>query len=297
MLVSVEAMMHFLTYVHVVCALDGRSLGSSDLLHASTEYEEATVQDIRSQDLDQHAIAGSEPEQAIKESLTKWLPGLTAAMSGEEASPIQTTATADFDDWLKKLAGVATGDHEGDIESFSEEVEAFALHARKDNVKTICETGFNRGFTSLLWLVSNPTARVFSFDLGAHATVKKGAEFLQRNFVDSQGKPRLTLTLGDSTKTIVDFHGKNPEVKCDFVLVDGGHDVKIAEADIANFHNMSREKVTLIVDDTPCTAGFCIGPTAAVEGAVKKNIAEKVSAVPSPKKGVTRGYTVLTYKK
>ena len=105
-------MMHFLTYVHVVCALDGRSLGSSDLLHASTEYEEATVQDIRSQDLDQHAIAGSEPEQAIKESLTKWLPGLTAAMSGEEASPIQTTATADFDDWLKKLAGVAAGDHD-----------------------------------------------------------------------------------------------------------------------------------------------------------------------------------------
>ena len=45
-----------------------------------------------------------------------------------------------------------------------------------NNIRTICETGFNLGHSSLLWLTSNRNAKVYSFDLGKHKYVVPAAK-------------------------------------------------------------------------------------------------------------------------
>ena len=58
------------------------------------------------------------------------------------------------------------------VEGFSAqeppEVAAYIEMAQDESVHTICETGFNAGHSSLIWLLANPTAKVYSFDLGEH---------------------------------------------------------------------------------------------------------------------------------
>jgi hypothetical protein len=195
-------------------------------------------------------------------------------------------------DWKHKLELAATGDHEGDVVTCNGEEDAFVKMVQKDDVKTVCETGFNRGFTSLLWLVANKDVRVFSFDLGLHATVQKGTAFLKSNFVDAKGSPRLTLTLGDSTKTIPEFIASHPDVKCDLVLVDGGHEASVAQADLRNFKELARPGATVIMDDTPCNAAWCVGPTKAWGEAVSTGL---VTGSTGTVCSADRGFSFGTY--
>jgi len=71
----------------------------------------------------------------------------------------------------------------------------------------------------------------------------------------------LNLTWGDSRLTIPAFAEAHPDIKCDIVMVDGGHSASVAKADLMNFAKMAAPGHLLVIDDTPCAAGWCIGPT------------------------------------
>ena len=113
-------------------------------------------------------------------------------------------------------------------------------------VETVCETGFNAGHSTLLWLLANPSAKVYSFDLGRHPCTAPMADYLKKRFPD-----RFTITFGNSTETLPRFRRENPDVKCDLMIIDGGHTVDVASADFGNFYRMSNRKNIVFYDNHP----------------------------------------------
>jgi hypothetical protein len=108
----------------------------------------------------------------------------------------------------------------------------------QDDVRNICEIGFNAGHSALNWLTASPHTKVFAFDIGHHHYTAHGFEFLRQLF-----PRRLQLTMGDSTDTVPTFAKLNPGLKCDLLLIDGGHLLETARADLLNFRaiaNMTR---------------------------------------------------------
>jgi len=49
-------------------------------------------------------------------------------------------------------------------------------------------------------------------------------------------------------------------VKCDLLIVDGGHTYEVAISDLKNFAQMAAPGHMLAIDDTPCDAIWCMGP-------------------------------------
>ncbi len=120
--------------------------------------------------------------------------------------------------------------------------------ARLDFIKTVCETGFNAGHSTFMWLNANPDLVVYSFDIDMHNYTRPMAYYLQSRFPG-----RLHITFGDSRDTIPEFHVDAPEVMCDLVIIDGGHHADIPELDFDNFYAMvprNRENL-VILDDWP----------------------------------------------
>lgn len=193
------------------------------------------------------------------------------------------------------LAAAVGGLNEGSSDTYPVEQQDFVADAQAPDVRTICETGFNGGQSSLLWLLANPRARVLSFDILEHPYAVRGAQFLHERFPS-----RFHLTAGDSTKTLPAFAAAHPDVRCDLILVDGGHTYEIASADIRNFAAMAGPGSTVIVDDTPCAAWWCKEPGRAISDAEKEGLlasdrtATSTTAVSIFPAG-TRGYTVGHY--
>ena len=112
-------------------------------------------------------------------------------------------------------------------------------------VNTICETGFNAGHGTLQWLTGSDHAKVYSFDIGSHYYTRPMVDYLNRTFPG-----RFHITFGDSLKTVPQFTAKHPEVKCDVILVDGGHSHSVAIGDLRNFRKLANvERNVLILDD------------------------------------------------
>ena len=107
------------------------------------------------------------------------------------------------------------------------------------NIKNVMEIGFNSGFSTLLMLISNPTAKISCFDLGEHKYTLHCFNILKDVFGD-----RLDIIIGDSTKTL-----KNVNTKFDLIHIDGGHSTEVATSDIVNSYRLSKKGTILIMDD------------------------------------------------
>ena len=71
------------------------------------------------------------------------------------------------------------------------------------------------------------------------------ADYLNRTFPG-----RFHITFGDSLKTVPRFAARHPEVKCDVILVDGGHTTNVAIGDLRNFRKLVNvERNVLVLDD------------------------------------------------
>ena len=111
-------------------------------------------------------------------------------------------------------------------------------------VNTVCETGFNAGHSTLQWLTGSDHAKVYSFDIGWHYYTRPMTDYLNRTFPD-----RFNLITDDSLQTIPRFAKERRDVKCDIIVVDGGHSHDVALGDIRNFrHITSVERNVLVVD-------------------------------------------------
>jgi hypothetical protein len=178
------------------------------------------------------------------------------------------------------------------VEGFSTqeppEVAAYIEMAQDESVHTICETGFNAGHSTLVWLLANPTAHVYSFDLGQYAYTTAAAAFLKQKFPD-----RFTLTVGDSTQTLPKFVLDHPDVRCDLAVVDGGHMYEVASADLLNMQALSSAVARVVVDDTPCAVSWCLGPALAWAGMIKQNrVVETRNQPMGPYRGFVVGHFV-----
>eukprot|EP01035_Chromulina_nebulosa_P032355 gene32355-43223_t len=98
----------------------------------------------------------------------------------------------------------------GHIGEVLNEMHDFAMAAMTPGVKTICEVGFNAGHSAGVFLLSNPSAKLISFDLGTLAWTKSQVEYLKHLFPN-----RLTFVEGNSQVAIKEYAAKNPEIKCD----------------------------------------------------------------------------------
>ena len=134
---------------------------------------------------------------------------------------------------------------EGHSGVLSHQSRLFHWLAGRPWVNTICETGFNAGHGTLQWLTGSDHAHVYSFDIGTHFYTHPMADYLNSTFPG-----RLHLTFGDSTETLPRFAASHPEVKCDVILVDGGHSHRVASGDLTNFRKLVNvERNVLVLDD------------------------------------------------
>lgn len=153
---------------------------------------------------------------------------------------------------------------------------------------TICETGFNAGHSALRFLAQSPMNKVFEWDIGDHDYARPAHDYLSKLYPG-----RLTVTWGDSTKTLPGFKSTQPDVSCDLLIVDGGHDHDVALADLVNFAALAATEHILTIDDTPCERSWCEGPTRAWKELIADGCIEETESIPM---GFDQGFSVGRYK-
>lgn len=123
-------------------------------------------------------------------------------------------------------------------------------------IRTICEIGFNVGHSSVVWLENNRDAVLYSFDFCGNVCTDAVVAFMRRRYGS-----RFVLTCGDSRETVPAFARAHPEVRCDIMHVDGGHEGDVPLADLRNMRPLAHPAMhTLLMDDVACTAAYCEAP-------------------------------------
>jgi predicted O-methyltransferase YrrM len=124
----------------------------------------------------------------------------------------------------------------------------------------VMEIGFNAGHSADVFLQNNPTLTLTSFDLGYHKYVNTAKEYIDATYPN-----RHSLILGDSTVTVPKYINDNPDKVFDIIFIDGGHDYKIANADLENCMKLANKNTIVIMDDTmyrsEWEASWTRGPT------------------------------------
>lgn len=115
-----------------------------------------------------------------------------------------------------------------------------AMASSLQQLPTFCETGFNAGHTSSIFLLLG--YRVHSFDVAFNSYTPAVANLLSRVWQD-----RFQLHVGDSRLTLPKWINAN---KCDVVSVDGLHTPAAVRGDVLSFKRVVSPGATLLVDDT-----------------------------------------------
>ena len=138
-------------------------------------------------------------------------------------------------------------------------VKARAIHgalcARRHDIRTVCEVGFNAGESAVLFLETLPRARLLSFDL-VHPSkpwVQPAASRLSLLYGE-----RFTLTLGDSRATVPKLFASRAPV-CDAVFIDGSKTFDGRLADVHNLRAAARPGALVILDEV--TTRGCVDGT------------------------------------
>ena len=163
--------------------------------------------------------------------------------------------SSEFQAAIDKTTKASGPVNEGFTAQLSEEMKVIHYIASSPFVRTICETGFNSGHSSFNYLTANDQVTVHSFDLGEHTYAIPMAQYLNETFPG-----RLFVHFGDSTVTVPQFIRENPNFRCDFILVDGGHTYDVAKADLNNLMPIaSPHKNVIMFDDYPTDWGQKFG--------------------------------------
>ena len=126
-------------------------------------------------------------------------------------------------------------------ESFLRKRRTLALLA-KSNSKFV-EIGFNAGFSALLLLTANPNLNLLSIDICMHDYTIPCFEYLKSrfgsriDFVNGNSLVALPLALAVDN----DF---------DVFIIDGGHGVDVAEADLCNVISRAPKNSLILFDDS-----------------------------------------------
>mmetsp|Transcript_4801 Transcript_4801/g.17978 ORF Transcript_4801/g.17978 Transcript_4801/m.17978 type:complete len:316 (+) Transcript_4801:189-1136(+) len=113
-----------------------------------------------------------------------------------------------------------------------------------EDCKTVCEVGFNRGDSAILWLEACPKAKVYSFTLNSRWYTEPGKKCVEEKYAD-----RLVYVEGDSTVTIPMFMKENPNLRCDVIHIDGCKNTDCRAKDIRNLLPSSTTSSLWLADD------------------------------------------------
>lgn len=108
----------------------------------------------------------------------------------------------------------------------------------------IIEIGFNAGNSALLFLLANPNAYLWCFDICYHSYTKLCFQYLYDNFGQ-----RISLYIGSSVDTVPKFIKNNPDKTYDIFHIDGSHDSHIANQDFFNCFSIAHHQSIIILDD------------------------------------------------
>jgi len=173
-----------------------------------------------------------------------------------------------YSEYENHVTLVNPGAREGSLFGTNRAEISFIM-SRGPNVQTVCETGFYLGMSSFLWL-SNPfVKKVYSFDLDVDSNSLKvsALNLLKQRFGD-----RIEAIAGDSYVTVPEFVQKNlGKVKCDIVLVDGGHDALRSYTDLVYFKKISHANTHVMVDDYG-DCGYCMEVKAGYDRAISERV-------------------------
>jgi predicted O-methyltransferase YrrM len=153
---------------------------------------------------------------------------------------------------------------EGYSSQVPEQVNILKHIVSKPDIQNVLEIGFNAGHSAEIFLKSNPTCNVLSFDLGCYAYTYTGKEYIDKMYPN-----RHKLVIGNSTKTVPSFNkynksNKGTKDKYDLIFIDGGHTYPIPKIDLFNCKSLAHKDTIVIMDDTLFhhkQLQYTIGPT------------------------------------
>jgi hypothetical protein len=161
---------------------------------------------------------------------------------------------------------------EGFVQNLIEQSNRLKNLFPKKYVSTIrvLEIGFNGGHSSELFLSLNNSIHVTSFDLGIHKYTKFGEQYIKQRFPSKH-----TMVYGNSIETIPKYILQYPNLKYNYIFIDGGHDYNTAKADLVNCRSFANKNTIVIMDDivkdTTKQEKYNIGPTKAWSEEISNN--------------------------
>jgi len=111
------------------------------------------------------------------------------------------------------------------------------------NKSRVLEVGFNAGFSALLLLLSNPDLHYTAIDICEHKYTKPCFDYLREQFGQ-----RVKLVEGNSLDTLPYVLHRNADF--DAYIIDGGHGLEVAEADLLSTIAHAKRGSVICVDDT-----------------------------------------------
>lgn len=155
---------------------------------------------------------------------------------------------------------------EGHSLSFHEKINLIQRLANNVRVRTICEVGFNAGYSALNFLMSNHNATVISFDIfywkySSVANIALNNMFPKRHFITIAGDSKHSIPMFEKTLRLA---SKRQEVErsdgnqgigentplCNLIFIDGGHTREAFLSDLMSMRTLADpEYHTVLIDD------------------------------------------------
>lgn len=109
---------------------------------------------------------------------------------------------------------------EGYSQQIPNQIKDLVELSRKPDIH-VMEIGFNAGHSAEIFLNTNRTLSLTSFDLGQHKYVS-----VAKGYIDGMYPKRHTLFLGNSTETVPKYIHANPGKTFDLIFIDGDMNTK-----------------------------------------------------------------------
>jgi predicted O-methyltransferase YrrM len=116
--------------------------------------------------------------------------------------------------------------------------------ARMETTQSVLEIGFNAGHSTLLFLLANPTSKIYCFDTCQHNYTKPCFEYLSRAFPG-----RLELIEGRSGEQMEKYKASHSQLMCDVIHIDGDHELSNANGDFFRSLAYAKYKAFLIYNN------------------------------------------------
>jgi predicted O-methyltransferase YrrM len=118
--------------------------------------------------------------------------------------------------------------------------------------KSFLEIGVRRGRSAAAVAMASPDCAIYGFDLwmeGYGGLDNPGPDFVRGELAAIGHTGELTLTSGDSARTVPAFLGERPDLFFDIINVDGDHSVMGAARDMANVLPRLKVGGIIVFDD------------------------------------------------